>query len=244
MFPTACRAAIDQIRTQAVSPMSLLAALAMPAVFAFILYSHTATHTDAATAVGIAGIGMLNAVIVDLLVSLSGEKRWKTLYPALSSPGGLIPLVVGRLVGVAVQSLISLPGTLLMLTLIWGMSPNFDWSRWFLGGLCLAVATTALVGLLSYSLLRFPSSPGMTNGLTGVLIALSTLLVPSTALPPFMQPIAWLVPQSHVMAWVHGGAVAELATALSQSTLIYLVILLSVRRVEHAARARAIPLEA
>lgn len=243
MVAIGARVALDQLRTQATSPLSLLAALAMPAVFAFVLHSHAPGRADAGAAVGIAGIGMLNAVIVDLLVALSSEKQWRTLNPALGSPGGLAPLVVGRLVGIAGQALISLPGTLLVLWLMWGISADFDWARWIVGGLGLALATTAVVGLMAYFLLRFPTSPGMTNGLAGILIALGALLVPGSALPTFMRWLAWALPQSHVMAWVRGAHVTELGLAAVLCGVFLAAILVSIRRVERAARGRAISLE-
>ncbi len=243
MWALVARSAVDQFRSQAISPLSLLAALAMPFVLAFVVHGFAGGATDPARAVGIAGVGMLNAVVVDQLVALTSEKRWRTLTVAMASPQGMVRVVFGRLIGVGLQSLISLPGTLVFLVAIWGLVPGFDWLRWLVGGVCLAVTTTAAVGLLGYFLLRYPFSPGATNGLAGILIALSALLVPASALPDGVRPISWLVPSSHVMTWVGGGGTGQLLLALGEAAAAYLVIYLSLERVQWLARERGNLLE-
>lgn len=241
---TAGRAAADQVRTQATSPLTLLAALAMPCVVAFIVHGYAGGATTTALAAGIAGIGILDTVIMLVIVAMIGEKQWGTLEPALASPGGLVPLVFGRLAGMAVQSLIAIPGTLLLLGLLWGISPSFGWARWLAGSLALAVSTTSVAGLLAFVVLRYPFSPGMANGLVGVFMSLSALLVPASAFPPVVRVLAWLTPQSHVMAWVRGAGPGELLIAALESGAALAGVLLSVRRVERAARLHAISLGA
>ncbi|HEY1619157.1 MAG TPA: hypothetical protein VGG25_16160 [Streptosporangiaceae bacterium] len=241
---TARRAATDQIAAQAISPLTLLAALAMPCVVAFIVHGYAGGKTSTGLAAGIAGIGILDTVVMLIIVGMLGEKQWRTLEPALASPGGLVPLVLGRLAGMAVQSLISIPGTLLILGLLWGISPAFSWGRWLAGCLALAVATTAVAGLLTFVVLRYPFSPGMANGLVGVFMSLGALLVPASAFPPAVRLLAWLMPQSHVMAWVRGGGPGQLLIAALLSGAALTGVFLSVRGVERAARLHAISLGA
>jgi hypothetical protein len=236
MWATAARSAWDQFRTQAISPLSLLAALATPLVLAFVVQSYAGGRATPAIAVGVAGVGMVSAIIVDQLGALMSERRWRTLPVALGSPTGMVPVVLGRLAGVAAQSLVSLPGTLLMLAVLWGLSSPFDWLTWAVGGVCLAATMSAVVGLLAYFLLRYPLSPGMTNGLAGILIALGTLLAPSSALPEPLVVLSWLLPPSHVMAWVTGAGAFHLAIAGAEIAIAYTIIYASMRRVERLAR--------
>ncbi|WP_405901920.1 hypothetical protein OG696_00850 [Streptomyces sp. NBC_00656] len=244
MTATTWRAAGDQIRMQASSPVALLAGLIMPVVFAVILHSYSSAAVDPAFAVGIAGIGYLDALIVLVVVSLLGEKQWRTLTPALAAPYGIVPVVLGRLAGMTVQALVSLPGTLLPLALLWGLAPGFDWLRWLVGGATLALATTSVVGLMAFVVLRFPFSPGMTNGLVGLLLALGSLLVPRDALPPVIRQLSWLMPQSHVMSWVRGADAGSLAVSFGLTAVSLAIVVGLVLRLQQAVRDHAIPLEA
>jgi hypothetical protein len=246
---TFLRAAADQLRMQALSPLAILATLAMPCVFAFVVHSDMTTSRASGglpgdIAVGSAGIGMLDSIIVLVVFSLLGEKRWKTLYAALGSPGGLVPVVIGRLTGIVVQSLTALPGTIVVLALLWGINGSFPWGRWLVGGLLLAPATGAVVGLLAVAVLRFPYSAGMTNGLVALVIALSALIVPQSALPGPVQKIALLLPQAHIMYWVRGGPASAIAVAVLLTLGYGALVVLLVRRVENTARRQALPLEA
>lgn len=245
---TFVRAVVDQLRMHATSPMAIFSTLAMPCVFAYVVhadatsgFSHKTT-TDMAT--GSAGIGILDSIIVLVLFSLFGEKQWKTLYAALGSPGGLVPVVLGRLAGTALQSLTALPGTLVVLGLLFGIDGGFDWGRWLVGGVLLSFATASMIGLLGFAVLRFPFSAGMTNGLTGLVMALSALLVPESALPAPVRVLAQLVPQSHVMAWVRGAGPGQLLVAVVLTGFFCALVVLAVQRLEKTVRRDALPLEA
>lgn len=237
-------AAHDQIKMQGNGPVALIAGLFMPMIFAMILHSYNAGAVDAAFAVGIAGVGYLDAMIVLVVVSLLGEKQWQTLGPALAAPYGLVPVVLGRLAGITVQALMSLPGTLMPLALLWGLKPGFDWIRWLAGGVGLALATMSLVGLMALVVLRFAFAPGMTNGLAGLLLALGALLVPREALPPLIRQLSWLMPQSHVMTWIHGGGLGNVALAFGLTMTLLAALVILIRRLERVVRELAIPLEA
>lgn len=248
MTRTFPRAVLDQLRMHATSPMAVFGTLALPCVFAFIVQTSRAEGTGASgvttdVAVGSAGIGVLDSAILLVVISLLGEKQWKTLYAALGSPGGMVPVVLGRLTGIAVQTLVAVPGTLAVLALLWGLDSGFDWSRWLIGGVLLTVATTAVVGLLAVAVLRLPYSSGMVNGLTGLVLALSALLVPQSALPGPIQTLTLLMPQAYVMDWVRGGSGVNLVVALGLTLAVAAVVVLLVRRVEHSARRHAVPLE-
>lgn len=247
-LPTFQRSVVDQLRLHASSPMAVFSTLAMPCVFAFLVHRMAVAAGGAAEAtsdlaVGSAGIGMLDSIIVLVVFSMMGEKRWKTLYAALGSPGGMVPVVLGRLTGIAVQSLTALPGTFVVLALLWGVDDTFAWGRWLAGGVILALATSAVVGLLGFCVLRYPYSAGMTNGLTGLVMALSALVVPQSALPGPARAVSALLPQSHAMAWVRGGDHVQLLYALALTAVFTALVVLSVRRVEHLARRQALPLE-
>ncbi len=244
MIATIQRSAIDQMRMQASSPIALLSALLMPVVFAYIVHGHTGAETDASFATGIAGVGFLDALIVLVVISLLAEKQWRTLGAALGSPHGMVPVILGRLAGMTAQALVSLPGTTLVLALLWGVEADFDWFRWLVGGVALAVATTSVVGLMAFVLLRYPVSPGMTNGLVGILMSLGALLVPEAALPGPVRVLAWVIPQSHVMAWVRGAGDVRLLVALVLTAITIAVMVLLLRHLERVVRARSISLEA
>ncbi|GAB7183418.1 hypothetical protein ATKI12_3249 [Kitasatospora sp. Ki12] len=242
---TLLRSLADQLRMHASSPMAVFSALAMPCVFAFVVHSSASDRNATSDlAVGSAGVGMLDSIIVLVVISLLGEKQWKTLYAALGSPGGLVPVVLGRLAGTAVQSLTALPGTLVILALLFGVDGGFDWARWLAGGVLLAFSTASVVGLLGFAVLRYPYSAGMTNGLTGLVMALSALIVPQSALPGPVQKLALVLPQSHVMAWVRGGGTAEVLWAAALTVVFSGLVVLAVRRLENMARRQALPLEA
>ncbi|WP_433498660.1 hypothetical protein ACQP1K_27925 [Sphaerimonospora sp. CA-214678] len=248
MNSTFLRSAVDQFRMHATSPIAILSTLALPCVFAFVIHSSRAgstgpTGTTSDLAVGSAGIGILDSAIVLVVLSLLGEKQWKTLYAALGSPGGMVPLVLGRLTGIAVQTLVTVPGAFVVLILIWGLDDGFAWGRWLVGGVLLAVSTTAVVGLLAVAVLRLPYSSGMVNGLTGLIMALSALVVPQSALPESVQVLAQSMPQAHVMTWVRGGSAGSLATAVALTVGYAVVVVLLLRRVEYSARRRAVPME-
>jgi ABC-type polysaccharide/polyol phosphate export permease len=247
-LPTYVRSIVDQLRLHATSPMAIFSTLAMPCVFAFVVHTNMAAgaasrDVTSDMAVGSAGIGMLDAIIVLVVISLMGEKQWKTLHAALGSPSGLVPVVLGRLTGTAIQSLTALPGTLLILVLFLGVDGNFSWFRWLVGGVVLAVATASVVGLLGFAILRFPYSAGMTNGLTSLVLALSALLVPQSALPGPVQRISLLLPQSHVMDWVRGASLTELLVSLGLTVVYSILIVLLIRRIEYLARRSALSLE-
>lgn len=245
---TYARAVVDQLRMHATSPMAVFSTLAMPCVFAFVVHANATSgfshETTSDAAVGSAGIGMLDSIIVLVLFSLLGEKQWRTLYGALGSPGGLGPVVLGRLTGTALQSLVSLPGTLVVLGLMFGIDSGFAWGRWLVGGVLLAFATASMIGLLGFAVLRFPFSAGMTNGLTGLIMALSALIVPQSALPGPVQALALIVPQSHVMAWIRGGGADQLVAAVALTGFFCVLVVLAVRRLEKTVRRDALPLEA
>lgn len=240
---TLVRAAVDQVRTEATGPLALLSGVLLPCVFAYILHSYRGGRTDVALAVGIAGLGILDALVVLVVLGMLAEKKWRTLQAALSSPGGMAPVVLGRLVGMGVQSLLSIPGTFVFLVAMWGLTPDFDWLRWLVGTLLLAVATTAVLGLLGFIVLRFPFSPGMTNGLVGLTVSLSALLAPTTALPVVLRELAWLLPQSHVMAWVRGEGAVHLLLACLLSAGAATAVLASIRALERTVRRQALSLE-
>jgi ABC-type multidrug transport system permease subunit len=241
------QAAVDQLRMNALTPMSIFSTLAMPCVVAFIIQSHEghghARGTTTALAVGVAGVGMLDSVIISVVIGLLGEKQWKTLYAALGSPVGLVPVVMGRLSGMAVQSAVTLPGAFAFLALLWGIDGHFNWVRWIIGGLVLTFCTVSVMGLLGCAVLRFAYSAGMTNGLIGLFIALSALVVPRSAMPAPVAGVASLLPQSHVMGWVRGGGVDELAIAIGLGVIYCGLIIVAMRRVEQSARRLALPLE-
>ncbi|NEB74305.1 ABC transporter permease [Streptomyces sp. SID14478] len=247
-LPTFARALRDQLRMHATSPMAIFSTLAMPCVFAFIV-NRNATGSEhvagmnSGLAVGTAGVGMLDSIIVLVVVSMMGEKKWKTLYAALGSPGSLVPVVLGRLAGTALQSLTALPGTLVILAVMWGIGEAFDWVRWIVGGVLLAASTASLVGLLGFAVLRYPYSAGMTNGLTGLVMALSALIVPQSALPGPVAKLAMLLPQSHAMAWVRGGNSIQVLWAVLLTALYSGLVVLSIKRLEKTARDQALPLE-
>jgi hypothetical protein len=243
------RAALDQLRLHALTPMSVLSTLAMPCVVAFIIHSseshsHPAGGTSTALAVGAAGVGMLDSVIVFIVIGLLSEKRWRTLYAALGSPAGLVPVVMGRLTGMTVQSVVALPGTIAIFAVLWRVDRHFSWPRWIVGGLVLDFCTVSVLGLLACVVLRFAYSAGMTNGLLGLLIALSALVVPRSAMPGPVGKIAFLFPQSYVMDWVRGGGLYELAVALGLGVIYCGLIVTTLRRVERSVRRLALPLEA
>jgi ABC-type multidrug transport system permease subunit len=241
---TAWRAATDQLRMQALSPLSLLSGVALPCVFAYILHSYRGGRTDAELAVGIAGLGILDALVVLITLGFLSEKGWRTLQPALSSPVGIAPVVLGRLLGMGIQSLLSIPATLLFLVAMWGLAPRFDWSAWLFGTILLAVATTAVMGLLGFVVLRFPFSPGMTNGLVGLVLSLSALMAPVSALPSALRWLSWVLPQSHVMAWVRGEGSGHLILACGLSVVAAAAVAASIRLLERSARRHALLLEA
>jgi hypothetical protein len=245
---TFARSVVDQVRMHATSPMAIFASLAFPLAFAFIIRSnaavgHKAAPVTADMSVGIAGIGMLDSIVVLAVFSMLGEKQWKTLYAALGSPGGLVPVVLGRLSGMVLQSLIALPGTFVLMALFWDLSGGFAWDRWVLGGILLALATASVVGLLVVVVLRFPYSAGMTNGLTGLLTALSALIVPQSSLPGPARVISSLLPQSHVMAWVRTGSAPSADLAVLLTVCYTVLVVLLVKRLEAAARRKSLPLE-
>lgn len=244
MLRTAWRAAVDQLRMQALKPIALLSGLGLPCVYAYLLHGFRGGRTDAELAVGIAGLGILDALVVLVALGLLSEKGWKTLQPALGSPGGLAPLVLGRLLGMGIQSLLSIPGTLAFLFAMWGIAPGFAWGRWLAGTLLLAAALTSVTGLLGYVVLRFPFSPGMTNGIVGLVLSLSALLAPVSALPAVLRPIAWVLPQTQVMAWVRGGAATHLIYAGALTVVAATAVVLAVRLLERSVRRHDIPLEA
>ena len=244
MLRTVLRSAADQLRMQGTSLMALLSGLAVPCVYAYILHSYRGGRTDAELAVGIAGVGLIDALVVLIVIGLLAEKKWKTLEPALSTPGGLAPVVLGRLLGMGVQSTMSIPGTLLFLVALWGLEPGFSVLRWLLGTVLLAVASTSVAGLLGYVVLRFPFSPGMTNGLVGLTIAVSTLLAPGSSLPPVLSRLTWFLPQAQVMTWVRGGTAGHLGLALIISAISVVLVYTLLRSLEWTVRTRSIPLEA
>ncbi|GAA5044968.1 ABC transporter permease [Streptomyces similanensis] len=245
---TFARAVVDQLRMHATSPMAIFSTLAMPCVFAFVVHANAtdgfSRRTTGDMAVGSAGIGMLDSVIVLLLFSLLGEKQWKTLYAALGSPGGLVPVVLGRLTGTALQSVTALPGTLIVLGLLFGIDDGFDWVRWLVGGVMLSFATASVIGLLGFAVLRFPFSAGMTNGLTGLVMALSALIVPQSALPAPVQKLAMIMPQAHVMSWIRGAGPEQLLEAVALTGFFCALVVLAVQRLETTVRRNALPLEA
>ena len=240
------RAVVDQLRMHASSPVAILATLAMPCVIALVVHDTAGSSrgTSAGLAVGSAGVGMLDSVIVLIVFSFLSEKNWRTLLSPLGSPIGFLPVLLGRLTGIALQSTTALPGTLLVLGGVWGLEDDFSWARWAVGGATIALATTSVVGLLGLAVLRFPYSSGMTNGLTGLAIAPSALIVPAAALPVPLRLVANVLPQSHAMAWVRGGGDAELALTVVLTAGFGLVLVGALRRIEHAARRRALALEA
>lgn len=247
-LPTFARSTLDQLRMHALSPMAVFSTLGIPSVFAVVIHSaapagRPARGATTELAVGTAGIGMVSSMVAILVISLLGEKQWRALYAALGSPSGLTPVILGRLAGMTVQSLVALPGTLVVLVALFRLDSHFSWTRWLAGGVLLAVSTASVAALLCFVVLRYPYSPGMTNGIPGLLVAVSALVVPASALPGPVRAIARILPQPYVMQWVRGGGAAEVGAALAIAALYCCLVVLAVRRVEATARRKAIPLE-
>lgn len=240
------RAVVDQLRMNALRPMAVFSALGLPAVFVLVISSSAQRGAGGATteiAVGSAGIGMLHSIITMVVLGLLGEKQWKTLYAALGSPLGLVPVVLGRLAGIAVQSLVALPAMVLLSALMFDVNRGFAWTRWLVGGMLLAFATVSVVGLLGFVVLRLPYSPGMTNGILGLLVALSALVVPLSALPGPVRLVAVVLPQAHAMAWVRSGATSEALAAFGLAIGYCGLIVIALHRLEWITRRRGLPLE-
>jgi len=228
------------LRVAAITPLAMVFALLTPLVYGIIVASGSG-RPGIAVIVGTGLAGMIGTIIPQSVITILQERTWLTLEQVALSQVGTATILVGRLLAMTAHALAGLPVAWLVIVLLFGPvhvpSP----------GQVLASIAVSAGGFLAVSLLivgllaRRRYYAGMPNGLLPLLLLLSGVFVPASALP------WWLALPSRLLAptWAMEGlrrleagrqAWPDIGIGAAVSVVTIALGVLYLRRLDHHMR--------
>jgi ABC-2 type transport system permease protein len=192
------------------TPMTIISACIGPAAYSLIIATQTGV-SDAALVVGTGALGLWQVMLTMSLLAIMQERRFGTLPLLTISPTPVWLPLAGRMAGALLQGLLALPLAYVWIRVVLGNSP--------FGSLWLAAAAVVILvgglaslvcGLMGF-LARHRFAAGMTNGAAGVVVLISALFIPVSALPGALALVAKAFPAAWGMTALRSGATVDLA---------------------------------
>lgn len=168
----------------------------MALVVMYVLRGNTVPGTDfslgAQAIPGILGMNVVMTGMVGLAMALTADRADGTLLRAKAIPNGMVGYLAGRVLGQAGMTVATLFAMLIPAALLFdGLAPN--WVV-LLVVLVLGLVATLPIGALLGSLFVNPQSLGFVMLLVMVLVGISGVFYPITALPEWLQWVAQVFP--------------------------------------------------
>jgi ABC-2 type transport system permease protein len=165
-------------------------------VVMYVLRDNTVPGTDfslgAQSIPGILGMNVIMTGVVGLALALTSDRADGTLLRAKATPNGMVGYVVGRVLGQAGMTVATLLAVLVPAAFLFdGLAPN--WVV-LLFVLLIGLVATLPIGALLGSLFVNPQSLGFVTMLVMVLVGISGVFYPATALPEWLQWVAQVFP--------------------------------------------------
>lgn len=180
-------AARVQFKIVAVTPISFITAFLAPLTLAILVISRNRGPTPDLL-LGTATAGVWNTVLIQSVRSAGLERAWGTLQVLAVAPTGVARPLVGRLVGILGQGLVTVPLSWVVVALAWG-PPRFRSAPLVMGGLIEATVGLGLMGVMLISInIRFHAYSGVFNGVFPFTVVLMGLFLPVGLLP---SPLHW-----------------------------------------------------
>ncbi len=182
-----------QLLMSGLSPLAVISSAVTPASYGIVVISGFGRPT-AALLLGTIATGLWGTLQVQSAITVVQERSWGTLQNLAASPTPLAAPLVGRLLGAAVQGLLTIPVTLTVVLLVFGLPAGAPWPRFALAIPVTAVGLVGMALVLMGALARFRYAAGMINGLFGLVILLGGFFVPLAALPTALSVLGYALP--------------------------------------------------
>lgn len=168
----------------------------MALVVMYVLRDNTVPGTDfslgAQSIPGILGMNVVMTGLVGLAMALTTDRGDGTLLRAKAIPNGMVGYVIGRVLGQAGMTVATLVAVLVPAAFLFdGLAPN--WVA-LLFVLVIGLVATLPIGALLGSLFTNPQNLGFVMLLVMVLVGISGVFYPVTALPEWLQWVAQVFP--------------------------------------------------
>jgi len=165
-------------------------------VVMYVLRDNTVPGTDfslgAQSIPGILGMNVVMTGVVGLALALTADRSDGTLLRAKATPNGTVGYLVGRVLGQAGMTVATVVAVLIPAAVLFsGLAPN--WAA-LLFVMVLGLVATLPLGALLGSLFVNPQSLGFVTMLVMVLVGISGVFYPLTALPEWLQWVAQVFP--------------------------------------------------
>ena len=169
---------------------------AMALVVMYVLRDNTVPGTDfslgAQSVPGILGMNVVMTGLVGLAMALSTDRGDGTLLRAKATPNGTVGYLVGRVLSQAGMTVATLLAVLVPAAFLFdGLAPNWVVLVFVL---VLGLVATLPIGALLGSLFVNPQNLGFVMLLVMVLVGISGVFYPVTALPEWLQWVAQVFP--------------------------------------------------
>jgi ABC-2 type transport system permease protein len=139
--------------------------------------------------------------------SITGERRTGTLEPLVASPASLRIVIFGKVLSNVTQSLLSMIGSYLLISLTMGYPLSLEMPWLFFGSLLMGVFSLVSFGLILASLfILIPDFARMVNTLEFPIYILCGFLFPIALLPGWTTPISYLLTPYWAALALHGAS--------------------------------------
>ncbi|GII88872.1 hypothetical protein Ssi03_68620 [Sphaerisporangium siamense] len=211
-------AARTHLRQQGMTPLTWMTGGVLPVCLAWILHVKTG-ESGLRLVAGVSAAAMIDTVAILIVFAVLFERQWNTLEMAAAAPRGVLPVLAGRFLGIAVQALPTLAVSGVFVQLAWGGVRIDRPLPTLLGMLVLTLSVVVVMLPLAVVVLRFRYAAGMTNGVPALLLAVSGALIPIWQMPPLLQswakalPLTWAVDAVEAGDWNDLGVATVLVAA-------------------------------
>ena len=234
------------------SPWIYVPSLLVAPVFQVLLFAYlgrsAGVGTDAFYLVGNAVQYAAIPCVFAMANTIAGERQTQTLGIVLATPAPRLPLFLGRSLPVVVNGWLVSLFTLVVGSLILGVT--IPWSSWGPLAVTLAVGAASCtgLGLVAAAIgLRVRETAVLANIVFGVLLLFSGANVAVSALPPWMAAVSPWLPLSHTIAAareiVAGASLGDVGGLLLREAgvgLLYAAVgLVAIRLLEASSRRTA-----
>jgi ABC-2 type transport system permease protein len=145
--------------------------------------------------------------------SITGERWTGTLEPLVASPASLRVVIYGKVLANVLQSLLSMIGSYLLISLIFGYPLTLSRPWLFFISLFVSVVSLVSFGLILASFfILIPDFARMVNTLEFPVYILGGFLFPIALLPGWTTPLSYILTPYWAAVALHGAAQGTLGT--------------------------------